>query len=169
MWRRAGRAAVHDAQFLAPFFRGSRAGWYREQALLGGRRRPADARVSRRGVGRTAPRRRGPVREARARWLPGRALLARHLAQACPFPRGIRPVQRGAYGPLRSQEDRATFEGSADRPQSPESECRDWQRPGIPRLPGKQWLVRRLSLRLRGWDAEAIPSTHAAGSPGPVS
>src|SRR5213078_2185008 len=117
MYRRAGRAAVRDAQFLSPFFRGSRAAWYRDQALLGGRRRPGDARVSRRGVGRTAPRRPGSVREARARWLPGRALLAGHLAQARPFPRGVRPVQPRAYSPLRSQEDRATFEGSGDRPQ----------------------------------------------------
>ncbi len=34
----------------------------RDQALLGGRRRPADARLSRRGVGRAAARRPGPVR-----------------------------------------------------------------------------------------------------------
>src|SRR6266702_4909811 len=169
MYRRAGRAAVHGAQFLSPFFRGSRAGWYRHQALLGGRRRPADARVSRRGVGCAAPRRPGPVRQARARWLPGRALLARHLAQARPFPRGVRPVQPRAYGPLRSQEDRAASERSGDRPQPSESECRDRQRPAIPPLLAKQRLVLRLSLGLRGGEAEAIPSAHAAGSPRPLS
>src|SRR5207249_1364975 len=141
---------------------------HRDQALLGGRRRPADARLPRRGMGRPAARRPRSVREARARRLPGRPLLARHPAQARALPRGVRRVRPGADGPLRSQEDRAASAGSRDRPQSPEGECRDRQRPRVPQVSGGRRLVWRLSLGLCGRSAEAIPAARGARSSRPL-
>ena len=78
-------------------------------ALPVARRRPALCRLSRRGMGRARIRRPGAVREARARRLPGGALVDHHPAQAPGLPRGLRR--------LRPEQDRALErqeEGGAD-------------------------------------------------------
>src|SRR6267378_5097943 len=74
----------------------------------------------------------------------------------------------GRTAPRRPGPARAAPERSGNRPQPPEGECRHRQRPGVPRIPGAGRLVRPLSLGLRGRYAEAIPSTHAARSAGPL-
>ena len=66
-----------------------------------GRRRPADAGLPRRGMGRARARRPGAVGEAGARRLPGRPRLDHRAAQARRLPRGLRRLRPGSGRPLR--------------------------------------------------------------------
>src|ERR1041385_3934486 len=139
---------------------------YEATVLDRSRCRSPNARLPRRGVGGSTPRRPGPVREARTRRLSGRSLLARHSAQARALPRGLRRLRSGAHGALRSQEDRPAPQGFRHRPQPPEGPGGGRECPLLSRVPGPGGTVRHVSLELRRRLAQTEPPTRPAGVAG---
>src|SRR5229473_2179780 len=144
-----------------------RAGQRRAPALLDwGGREPAHARLPRPRMGSAAPWRSGAVREARARRVPGGAVLVHHPEQEGAVPRGLRRVRSGAHGALRPPPDRAGPEGPRHRTQPSKDSGRGGQCEGVARVPGAGRVVRHVPVELRRRRAQAERAPLLAPAPG---
>ena len=134
------------ARFAVPVDGARRMSGSQAQALPVAGHRSALCRLSRRGMGRAGARRPGALREARARRLPGGALLDHHPAEARGLPPRVRRFRAGEDRALHEQEGRSLDAGRGHRAQSHEDRRRDRLGARLARDDGARRRLRPLSL-----------------------